>query len=89
LRQSLLKDKHDSKAFWSTIRKVKGRKNIKPQIAIEEWEKHFKRILGRRAEDTCTNVNRNHESESEDVNDVYVPELDAAITLNEVKKCNM
>ena len=44
-KEQLINDSKDSKTFWSTIRKLNGRKHKIPNIPITTWFEHYDELL--------------------------------------------
>ena len=88
-KEQLIKDSKDSKTFWSTIRKLNGRKHKIPNIPITTWFEHYDELLNFLSpteEEEETLADPQEEPQEDPHEEVKVEELDHEITDEEVNR---
>lgn len=86
MTQILLENKNDSKKFWSTVRSLKRKPKETPQVDIKIWKNHFEHILGGEATSKDDEGVNENETWMPGEEEIHVPDLDAPITHDEVRK---
>jgi len=80
MSEKLLKNKNDSRLFWSTVRNLRRKPRDLPHIDINSWKEHFENVLGGNADEN------NNAEENVHFDDVQDFDLDQPITHDEVRK---
>ena len=80
---TLLRNRNDSKKFWSAIKRVRPRESNQITITLDEWREHFEGVLGQCSMTTNTDVG---EVRDEQLDDICIEDLDEDITVLEVKR---
>ena len=83
MQTNLLDHRYNSGKFWNTVKNAQPKERHNISVNMDEWKKHFENILG---QNIATSFESDHSSNSVNLEEIHIADLDREISLLEVKE---